>query len=89
MDRNRRIEKKLQHEFMPSFLRVTNNSHKHKGHPGAENSTPGESHYEIEILSVKLKDLSRLEAQQMVMDVLKDEFENGLHSVQLRVMAYV
>jgi len=76
------IENKLKKEFQPEFLEVKNKSHLHAGH--LENSD-GETHFEVVIESKDLKKLGRIAAHRKINSVLKDEFEKGLHALEIKV----
>lgn len=76
------IEKKLREKFQPQVLEVINKSHLHRGH--LENET-GETHFEVKIGSAELKKLGRIQAHREINSVLKDEFEKGLHALEIKV----
>lgn len=78
------IKNKLIKNFEPSFLDVKNNSHLHAGHAGDNGS--GESHFSIIIESDKLKGLSAVNSHREVTTVLKDEFAQGLHALEIKVI---
>lgn len=79
----RRIEKTLQENLQPKFLEVRNNSHLHAGHAG-DNGT-GETHFAVIIEAEELKNLSRLNAQRKVNQLLKNEFANGMHALEIKL----
>ncbi len=79
----KRIEEKLQKNLNPKFLEVKNNSHLHAGHSGDNGS--GETHFAIAIESVELSEMSRVGAHRRVNQILKDEFEMGMHALELVV----
>lgn len=79
-----KIERKLQENLNPGFLKVTNNSHLHKGHLGDDGS--GETHFKVEISSLNLDGLSRVKKHQKVNNILKEEFEKGLHSLEIKIL---
>lgn len=86
MNREQRIIQELG-QLSPLFLKVINESHKHAGHTqhlGGAGFT-GETHYKVVIQSAHFDELSRLERQRLVMDLLKTEFEQGLHALELKV----
>ncbi|MBU6140694.1 MAG: BolA/IbaG family iron-sulfur metabolism protein [Proteobacteria bacterium] len=76
------IEKKLTENFSPKFLEVKNKSHLHRGHLEDEN---GETHFEVVIEAEDLKKLGRIQAHREVNSVLKDEFEKGLHALEIKI----
>ena len=79
-----RIEEKLRENLRPEFLEVKNNSNLHKGHAGDNGS--GETHFAIKIQAEELKNLKRLDAHRKVNQLLKDEFQNGLHALELKII---
>lgn len=79
-----RIEEKLQKTFQPKFLEVKNNSHLHAGHLGDDGS--GETHFAVKIEAEELSDLSSVNAHRKVNAILKDEFERGLHALEIKVL---
>lgn len=76
------IEKKLKKEFQPQFLEVINKSHLHRGH--LENET-GETHFEVLIGAEELKKIGRIQAHRKINSLLKEEFENGLHALEIKI----
>lgn len=79
-----RIEQKLKEEFVPEILEVKNNSHLHAGHAGNPSGS-GDTHFAITIKSEKLRDLNRVAAHRKINDLLKSEFEVGLHALEIKI----
>ena len=79
-----RIRQKLTKELQPKFLEVKNNSYLHKGHAG-DNGTM-ETHFAIIIEAEELKNLLRVKAHQRVNNIVKDEFNNGLHALEIKIL---
>ncbi len=79
-----RIEKTLQENLQPKFLEVKNNSHLHAGHAG-DNGT-GETHFAVTVEAEELKNLSRVNAQRIINQLLKEEFAKGLHDLEIKVV---
>lgn len=74
--------------LQPTVLRVTNDSAKHRSHVehlGSAGFT-GETHYKIEIFSPEFVGLSRIEIHRKVNDLLKDEFNSGLHALEIKIV---
>ncbi len=78
-----RIEKTLQENLQPKFLEVKNNSHLHAGHLG-DNGT-GETHFAVIVEAQELKNLSRVNAQRRINQLLKSEFDLGLHALEIKI----
>lgn len=76
------IEKKLRENFDPEILEVINKSHLHHGH--LENET-GETHFEVVIKADELTKIGRIQAHRKINSLLKEEFERGLHALELKV----
>lgn len=87
-NREQRIIEKMQ-VLAPISLEVKNDSHKHASHVehlGSAGFT-GETHYKLIMVSPQFNGKSRIDRQRMVMDLLKDEFSNGLHALEIKVKA--
>ena len=80
--RKKRIEEILNISFAPSFLQVIDNSKDHEGHVGVKGNH-GETHFYIKMNSDLFKHLNKVQMHQKVYTVLKEEFDAGLHAVQL------
>ena len=78
-----KITQKLQ-QLKPTFLKVSNNSHLHRGHLGDNGS--GQTHFKIEITSEELKDLSKIAAHRKINKLLADEFNAGLHALEIKII---
>lgn len=79
-----RITETLKKNLQPNFLEVKNNSYLHKGHAG-DNGT-NETHFAIEIVAEELVGLSKVAAHRRVNQLLKDEFNNGLHALEIKIV---
>jgi len=79
-----KIYKKIIENIELQFLEVKNNSYLHKGHLG-DNGTM-ETHFEIIVKSQELTNLGRLKAHQKINKILKSEFENGMHALEIKVL---
>ncbi|MCF6301944.1 MAG: BolA family transcriptional regulator [Devosiaceae bacterium] len=78
------IEKKLTNAFSPDFLRVIDESEKHRGHA---NWIEGKStHFRVEISADQLKGMSRVAQHRAITNVLKQEFEGELHALVIKVV---
>jgi len=72
------IKKKIMEAFSPVQFKLENESHLHSG-PRTE------SHFKIFLVSEAFKGISRIDRQRMVNDCLKQEFEEGLHALTMRL----
>ncbi|MBC7420265.1 MAG: BolA family transcriptional regulator [Bdellovibrio sp.] len=76
-------------QLNPTELELKNDSAKHASHVehlGAAGFT-GDTHYKLTIVSPLFKAQSRIDRQRMVMNLLKDEFANGLHALEIKAKA--
>lgn len=79
-----RIEEKLRENFQPKFLEVKNNSHLHHGHLGDDGS--GETHFAVVIGADDLTGISKVQAHRKINSLLKDEFERGMHALEIKII---
>jgi len=80
----KRIEESLQKNLQPKFLEVKNNSHQHSGHLGDDGS--GETHFAVIVESEDLQKLNKVQAHRKINGLLKDEFKNGLHALEIKIL---
>lgn len=80
MTRYQRIYDLIQNKFAPIQLELENESHSHSV---PENS---ETHFRLLLVSNEFIGKSRVQRQQMVNELLKDEFQNGLHAFTQRLL---
>jgi BolA protein len=78
-----RIEKTLTENLKPQFLEVKNNSYLHAGHAG-DNGT-NETHFAVEIQAEGLSQLNKISAHRKINQLLKGEFEKGLHALEIKI----
>ena len=76
------MEELLLQAFAPTSLIITNDSHRHKGHSGDNNS--GESHFSLEIIATAFSGKSRLERQRMVYQALGDIAGVRVHALAIK-----
>ena len=56
----------------------------HRGHAGVRDSKTQETHFSVRLVSSKFEGMSRVKRHQMVMGLLKKEFEvDALHKLEL------
>lgn len=85
MSRADRIAAALNEALKPSHLQVVDESERHHGHSGWREG--GETHYRIEVVSPAFAGKSRVAAHRMVNDLLKAEFDGGLHALAIDARA--
>ena len=75
-------------QFHPNILEVVNNSHLHSGHFIAQNSEHiNQTHFMIKISAECFKGLNKIEIHRKINHLLKDEFKNGLHALEIKVLS--
>lgn len=81
------IIKKLQEAFNPVFLEVLNNSHLHSGHIAVQNfKHHNQTHFLIKISAKSFINKSKITIHREINNLLKDEFKNGLHALEIKVI---
>jgi BolA protein len=81
-----RIEYRLTEALSPERLEVVNESHLHAGHqPGFTGA--GETHLRIRVVSGKFAGVTRVARHRMVNELVKDEFDAGLHALAIEAAA--
>ena len=76
------IDKKLKKEIDIENLEIVDNSHKHKGHKFFSSK---KLHLHLKIKSSYLMSISRLGAQKMVMNILKEDFKTKIHALEISI----
>lgn len=79
------IRARLIQAFSPSELEVIDDSHKHKGHPGAKD---GRGHYRVRIVSAKFAGKKPIERHRMVFEALDTLLETDIHALSVRAAAH-
>lgn len=86
--RDERIKQAMQ-ILEPVFLELKNDSAKHASHTqhlGGAGHT-GDTHYKLTIVSPQFEGQSRIDRQRTVMNLLKAEFNSGLHALEIKASA--
>jgi len=78
-----RIETALVAQFAPASLTLVDESAKHAGHAGAQPG--GETHYRVRIVADAFEGLNRVARQRLVYNLLREEFDTGLHALALEL----
>ncbi len=73
---------KLNNEIEIEHIDIVDNSHKHKKH---KSFSPEKFHLHLKIRSLYLDSISRLNAQKMVMKVLKDDLNTKIHALEISI----
>jgi len=76
------IEKKLEKKINFEKLEIIDNSQKHKGH---KFFSEDKYHLHIKIQSLYLKSISRLNAQKLIMNILKEDLKTKIHALEISI----
>ncbi len=82
--RIQRIKLCLEKELTPDFLQIEDQSHLHRGHPGAKS---GLGHFAITIESDCLTGLSRIKQHQRIYKALGDLMQTDIHALSINIRA--
>ena len=75
------IETTLREHFEPGHLEVEDESHLHRGHPGA---AAGGGHFRVTLVSPRFVGHARLARHRMVYDALGDAMKTDIHALSVR-----
>ena len=73
---------RLNREIEIEHIDIVDNSHKHKKH---KFFSPEKFHLHLKIKSLYLDSISRVNAQKMIMKVLKDELSTKIHALEISI----
>ena len=73
---------KLNSKIEIEHVDIVDNSHKHKKH---KSFSPEKFHLHLKIRSLYLNSLSRVNAQKMIMKVLKDDLNTKIHALEISI----
>ena len=76
------IRKKLHSEIEIEHIDIVDNSHKHKKH---KSFSPEKFHLHLKIKSLYLNSISRVNAQKMIMKVLKKDLNTKIHALEISI----
>jgi len=76
------IEKKLEKKFKFEKIEIIDNSHKHKGH---RFYSEDKYHLHLKIKSLYLKSITRLSAQKIIMNTLKEDLKTRIHALEISI----
>ncbi len=73
---------RLKKEIEIEDINVVDNSHKHKKH---KLFSPEKYHLHLKIKSLFLNSLSKVNAQRMIMKILKDDLKTKIHALEISI----
>ena len=76
------IKTKLEEKISSENLEIINNSEKHRGHKFFSEE---KYHLHLKIKSVYLKSISRITAQKMIMNILKEDLKTKIHALEISI----
>ena len=76
------IKKKIKNKIKLEKIEIIDNSDAHRGHKSFQK---GKLHLILEIKSNYLNNLSRLEAEKILMKTIKEEFKKNIHAFEIRL----
>jgi len=76
------IEKRLKEKINFEELEIIDNSQKHKGHKFFSEE---KYHLHLKIKSLYLKSISRLSAQKLIMNILKEDLKTKIHALEISI----
>ncbi len=85
MSLTNQIKTKLIDSLEPFFIEIINQSHKHKGHFGND-ASGDETHFDLIVVSEKFQNLSKINRQKLVYDILKTEMNKKIHAFSMKTM---
>ena len=84
MNRTKRIKKILEKHFKDHNIIVIDNSHQHKGHNNFDGTS--ETHVCVQIVKNSKLAINRLSIHRKINSLLSNEFDNGLHSLEIKII---
>ncbi len=76
------ICEKLNSKIKIENIQIVDNSHKHKGH---KSFSPEKFHLHLKIRSLYLSSLSRINAQKIIMKILKEDLKTKIHALEISI----
>ena len=76
------IEKKLEEKIKFESIEIIDNSERHIGH---KSFSKNRYHLHLKIKSLYLKSISRLNAQKLILNILKEDLKNKIHAIEISI----
>tara|TARA_B100000131_G_C17942815_1_gene543059 strand:+ start:515 stop:769 length:255 start_codon:yes stop_codon:yes gene_type:complete len=84
MNRTKRIKKILEKNFNECGIIVNDNSHLHVGHNNFDGN--GQTHILVQLKKAPDLKLTRLDLHRKINSLLSEEFKDGLHSLEIKII---
>ena len=78
----KKIENKLSDHLKLEELIIVDNTHLHVKH---KSFVPGKLHLHLKIKSQYLGSISKINAQRLIMKVLKDDLKTNIHALEISI----
>jgi BolA protein len=76
------IKAKLKEQIIIEELIIADNSHKHKKH---KFFSPEKFHLHLQIKSLYLKKMTRINAHKLIMRILKEDLKKRIHALEISI----
>ena len=76
------IEKKLEDKIKLESIEIIDNTSKHKGH---KYFSENKYHLHLKIKSLYLKSITRINAQKLIMNILKEDLKDKIHALEISI----
>ena len=76
------IENKIKDNIKLEKIEIIDNSYKHKGH---KFFSPEKFHLHLKIKSLYLTSISRINAQKIIMRLLKEDLKKKIHALEISI----
>ncbi len=83
MNRKQRIYKILINNYKEFSINIIDNSSLHAGHNNFDGNN--ETHLKIILKNNNSEKVNRLETHKKINDLIKKEYKNGLHSLEIKI----
>ena len=77
-----KLKKKISDKIKLESIEIIDNSQKHKGHKFFSEE---KFHLHLKVKSLYLSSISRVNAQKLIMKVLKDDLNSKIHALQISI----
>ena len=76
------IKEKIKNKIKFEEIKITDNTDAHRSHKSFQKN---KLHLTLEIHSEFLRKMNRVDAERLIMKVLKDELKNKIHALEIRL----
>mgnify|MGYP000921801046 CR=1 FL=1 len=76
------IDKRLKDQIKIESIKIVDNSHLHRGHKFFSSE---KFHLKLIIKSLYLQSISRINAQKLIMRILKEDLKTKIHALEINI----